>query len=316
MITTPLCEVLGSRYPIVQGGMAWISESKLASAVSLAGGLGLIAAMNAPADYLRAEIAKCRAIVGNKPFGVNIMLMSPYVDDVAQVVIDEKVPYVFTGAGMPDRFMKPWLAAGIKVVPVIASVALGRRMQRLGACAVVAEGMESGGHVGEITTMALVPQVVDALDIPVIAAGGIGDGRGMAAAMMLGAMGVQCGTRFLTATECIVHENYKNKILKAKDIDTIVTGKKLGHPVRALKNAFTRTFASMEAEQGVTAEQVEQFGAGSLRMAAVDGDIEKGSFMAGQIAGLIKDEKSCAQILEDMIAEAETCLKGGSAWVK
>ncbi|MDR2515096.1 MAG: enoyl-[acyl-carrier-protein] reductase FabK [Christensenellaceae bacterium] len=315
MLHTPLCELLSIQYPIVQGGMAWVSEAGLAAAVSNAGGLGLISAMNAGPDYLRGEIQKCRAAVGNKPFGVNIMLMSPYADDVAQVVLDERVPVVATGAGMPAKYMPAWLEAGLKVLPVVPSVAIARRLERLGATAVVAEGCESGGHVGELTTMALVPQVVSALSIPVLAAGGIGDGRGTAAALMLGAQGVQLGTRFLTAKECPIHQNYKDKILQAKEIDTIVTGRRLGHPVRALKNRFTRRFAEMELEQGVTAEELEAFGVGSLRKAAIEGDTENGSFMAGQIAGLIGDEPSCAEIIHGIFAEAEALLKGAAQWL-
>jgi enoyl-[acyl-carrier protein] reductase II len=295
--------------------MAWVSEAGLAAAVSNAGGLGLISAMNAGPDYLRGEIAKCRAATGGKPFGVNIMLMSPYADDVAQVVLDERVPVVATGAGMPAQYMPAWLEAGLKVVPVVPSVAIARRLERLGATAVVAEGCESGGHVGELTTMALVPQVVSALSIPVLAAGGIGDGRGIAAALMLGAQGVQLGTRFLTAKECSIHQNYKNKIMQAKDIDTIVTGRRLGHPVRALKNRFTRRFAEMELEQGVTEADLEAFGVGSLRKAAVEGDIESGSFMAGQIAGLIHDELSCEEIIQGIFAEAEALLRGAGQWL-
>lgn len=315
-MNTPLGELLGIKYPIFQGGMAWISESNLAAAVSRAGGLGVISAMNAGADYLRGEIAKCRAALDGQPFAVNIMLMSPHVNEVAQVVIDEKIPVVITGAGMPDKYMPGWIEAGIKVIPVVASVALARRVERLGATAVVAEGCESGGHVGETTTMSLLPQVCDAVSLPVVGAGGIADGRGLAAAFMLGAQGVQCGTCFLTAYECTVHPNYKKKIMAAKDIDTIVTGKTLGHPVRSLKNSFSRTFAAMEADPSVTPQQIEEYGVGSLRLAAMEGDEKKGSFMSGQIAGLVKEEKSAKEIIEGMFSQAEALMGAGAPWAK
>ena len=277
---TRVTEAIGIEKPIFQGGMAWISEHKLAAAVSNAGGLGIISAMNAPADYLRKEIRACRELT-DKPFGVNVMLMSPHVAEVAQVLLEEHVPVITTGAGMPDKYMKEWVPAGIKVVPVVPSVAIARRVERFGATAVIAEGGESGGHIGEMSTLALVPQVVDAVSIPVIAAGGIADGRGMAAAFMLGAEGVQMGTRFLCAEECVAHENYKEKVLKARDIDTIVTGRRLGHPVRALKNPFTNEFAKLEYDASKTNEEVEQFGVGALRRAAVEGDEKGGSFLCG-----------------------------------
>lgn len=308
MIKSKICDLIGIKYPIFQGGMAWISDAKLAAAVSEAGGLGIISAMNANAEYLRTEIRKCKELT-KKNFGVNIMLMSPFADEVAKVVVEEKVPVVTTGAGMPTKYIKDWLEAGIKVVPVVASVAVAIRVARMGASAVIAEGCESGGHVGEMNTMALVPQVCSAVDIPVIAAGGIADGRGVAASFMLGAEGVQCGTCFLVADECNVHENYKNKIISAGDTDTIVTGKRLGHPVRSLKTPFSRKFAAMEKENTTTDEQIMAFGAGSLRKAAVDGNITEGSFMAGQSAGMVKEILPAKEIINKMMTEAEDLLK-------
>ena len=312
---TRVTEAIGIEKPIFQGGMAWISEHKLAAAVSNAGGLGIISAMNAPADYLRKEIRACRELT-DKPFGVNVMLMSPHVAEVAQVLLEEHVPVITTGAGMPDKYMKEWVPAGIKVVPVVPSVAIARRVERFGATAVIAEGGESGGHIGEMSTMALVPQVVDAVSIPVIAAGGIADGRGMAAAFMLGAEGVQMGTRFLCAEECVAHENYKEKVLKARDIDTIVTGRRLGHPVRALKNPFTNEFAKLEYDASKTNEEVEQFGVGALRRAAVEGDEKQGSFLCGQIAGLVKQIEPAAAIIDDVMSGAEKLLRGAPDWTK
>lgn len=312
---TRVTEAIGIEKPIFQGGMAWISEHKLAAAVSNAGGLGIISAMNAPADYLRKEIRACRELT-DKPFGVNVMLMSPHVAEVAQVLLEEHVPVITTGAGMPDKYMKEWVPAGIKVVPVVPSVAIARRVERFGATAVIAEGGESGGHIGEMSTMALVPQVVDAVSIPVIAAGGIADGRGMAAAFMLGAEGVQMGTRFLCAEECVAHENYKEKVLKARDIDTIVTGRRLGHPVRALKNPFTNEFAKLEYDASKTNEEVEQFGVGALRRAAVEGDERQGSFLCGQIAGLVKQIEPAAAIIDDVMSGAEKLLRGAPEWTK
>ncbi|GHU50343.1 2-nitropropane dioxygenase [Clostridia bacterium] len=311
MIKTNICDIFDIKYPIFQGGMAWISEATLAAAVSNAGGVGFISAMNAGVPYVREQIRKCRALT-DKPFGVNIMLMSPYALDIAKLVIEEGVKIVTTGAGLPASYMPDWLAAGIKVVPVVPSTAIARRVEKFGATAVIAEGGESGGHVGELTTITLVPQVVDAVSIPVIAAGGIGDGRGIAAAFMLGATGVQCGTRFLTATECQVHENYKKKILEAKDIDTIVTGKTLGHPVRTLKNAFARSYAEKEQSGNVPKEELEKLGAGALRNAAVDGDVAQGSIMAGQIAAMVRDELPAKDIIERMFEEAEKRLEGAS----
>lgn len=295
-----VCELLGIEYPIIQGGMAWIADSSLAAAVSEAGGLGIITG-TAPIEWIRDEIRKVKKLT-NKPFGVNIMLMSPHADEVAKLVCEEKVPVVTTGAGSPGKYMDMWKSNGVKVVPVVASVALAKRMEKLGADAVVAEGMESGGHIGQLTTMTLVPQVVDGVNIPVIAAGGIGDGRGMAAAFMLGAEAVQIGTRFLVANECTVHENYKNRVLKAKDIDSEVTGRSTGHPVRVLRNKMTREFLKLEKE-GASPEKLEEIGTGALRKAVVDGDIDYGSVMAGQIAGLVNKEQSCKEIIDEIIKE-------------
>ena len=315
MIHTDVCDRIGIEYPIFQGGMAWVSEHILAAAVSNAGGLGIISAMNAPGEYLRKEIRACREMT-DRPFGVNVMLMSPHAPEVAKVILEEKVPVVTTGAGLPGVYMKEWVPAGIKVVPVVPSVAIAKRVAREGATAVIAEGCESGGHVGELTTMALVPQVVDAVDVPVLAAGGIADGRGIAAAFMLGARGVQVGTRFLCANECQVHPNYKKKILAARDIDTVVTGKRLGHPVRCLKNPFARAFGQMEYDSSLTNEEIEKFGAGSLRKAAVEGDMENGSIMAGKIAALVKEEQPAARIIREMFAQAEQLLAEAAKWVK
>lgn len=315
MIITPLCELLGIEYPILQGGMAWIADADLAAAVSNAGGLGIIAAGNAPVDFVREQVKRAKLLT-NKPFGVNIMLMSPYAEEVAQAVAEEKVAVVTTGAGNPSKHMKLWVDNGIKVIPVVPSTAIAKLVERGGASAVIAEGGESGGHVGEITTMALVPQVCDAVSIPVIAAGGIGDGRGIAAALMLGAVGVQAGTRFLVAKECNVHQNYKDKVIKAKDIDTISTGKRLGHPVRSLKTVFSRGLFSMEYDSSVTNDELEAFGEGALRLAATCGDEKNGCFMAGQIAGLVKSEQSAKEIIEEMFNEAQNILSGAIKWVK
>lgn len=312
---TRVTVALGIEKPVLQGGMAWVSEANLAAAVSNAGGLGVISAMNAPAEYLRQQIRTCRELT-DKPFGVNIMLMSPHVEEVAKVVLEERVPVVTTGAGLPGKYMKDWVPAGIKVVPVVPSVAIARRVEREGATAVIAEGCESGGHVGETTTMALVPQVAQAVSIPVIAAGGIADGRGFAAAFMLGAEGVQMGTRFLCSIECRINDAYKQKVLKAKDIDTAVTGKRLGHPVRALKNPFTAQLGRMEYDSTITNEQIEAFGTGSLRKAAVDGDLENGSFMCGQIAGLVNDIKPAQEIIDTILAEGMKLLSEASKWTK
>ena len=315
MIQTKLCELLNIQYPIFQGGMAWIADASLAAAVSNAGGLGIIAAMNANADWLREEIHKARQLT-DKAFGVNIMLMSPFADEVSDLVIEEKIPVVVTGAGNPGKYMKKWIAAGIKVIPVVASTAMAKLVERSGAFAVIAEGGESGGHIGELTTMTLVPQVCDAVNIPVLAAGGIADGRGIAAALMLGACGVQCGTRFLVAEECTVHQNYKNKILKAKDIDTIATGKRLGHPVRCLKNPFTRDLFKQEYNPNISDEELEKMGAGALRKAAKEGDEKNGSFMAGQCAAMVHKEQPAKEMIEEMFAEAEQILRGASQFYK
>ena len=315
MIQTKLCELLNIQYPIFQGGMAWIADASLAAAVSNAGGLGIIAAMNANADWLREEIHKARQLT-DKAFGVNIMLMSPFADEVSDLVIEEKIPVVVTGAGNPGKYMKKWVAAGIKVIPVVASTAMAKLVERSGAFAVIAEGGESGGHIGELTTMTLVPQVCDAVNIPVLAAGGIADGRGIAAALMLGACGVQCGTRFLVAEECTVHQNYKNKILKAKDIDTIATGKRLGHPVRCLKNPFARDLLKQEYSPNISDEELEKMGAGALRKAAKEGDEKNGSFMAGQCAAMVHKEQPAKEMIEEMFAEAEQILRGASQFYK
>ena len=315
MIKTPICDLLGIEYPVIQGGMAWIADASLAAAVSNAGGLGIIAAMNANADWLREEIHKVRTMT-DKPFGVNIMLMSPFADEVSDLVVEEKVPVVVTGAGNPGKYMKKWVEAGIKVIPVVASTAMARLVERSGATAVVAEGGESGGHIGELTTMTLVPQVCDAVKIPVLAAGGIADGRGIAAALMLGACGVQCGTRFLVAKECTVHQNYKNKILKAKDIDTIATGKRLGHPVRCLKNQFTRELFKQEYNSNISDEELEKMGAGALRKAAKEGDEKNGSFMAGQCAAMVHKEQTAQEMIEEMFAQAEEILNQANRFCK
>ena len=303
MMETALTKLLGIKVPVIQGGMAWVAEHKLAAAVSNAGGLGIIAAANAPYEYVRDEIRKAKELT-DKPFGVNIMMLSPYAEQIAQLVVEEKVPVVTTGAGNPGPYMKQWKEAGIKVMPVVASVALAKLMQRAGADAVIAEGCESGGHIGETTTMALVPQVVDAVSVPVVAAGGIGDGRGIAAAMMLGACGVQMGTRFLVAEECVIHENYKARIIKASDIDTAVTGRSTGHPVRQLRNKMTREYLKKEQE-GCSFEELEQMTLGSLRKAVQDGDADYGSMMSGQIAGLVKKQQTCREMLDELMAETE-----------
>ena len=300
-------ELLGIEKPIIQGGRAWLAESHLAAAVSEAGGFGIIGAANAPADVVRNYIREAKQMT-DKPFGVNIMLMSPYADEIAQVVVEEGVAAVTTGAGNPEKYMEQWKAAGIKVIPVVASVALARRMERCGADAVVAEGTESGGHIGQATTMTLVPQVVDAVEIPVIAAGGIGDGRGFAAAIMLGAEAVQMGTRFCVSNECTVHEKYKERILKAKDIDSEVTGRSHGHPVRGLRNKMTREYLKLEAN-GASFEELENLTLGGLRRAVVDGDTDNGSVLAGQIAGMINKRQSCREIIDEVMDQAETLLK-------
>ena len=303
---TRLTELLGTEYPIIQGGMAWVAEYHLAAGVSEAGGLGLIGAASAPGEWVREQVRKAKALTG-KPFGVNIMLMSPSADEVAKVMVEEKVPVVTTGAGNPEKYIGMWKEAGIKVIPVVASVALARRMERCGADAVVAEGMEAGGHIGESTTMALVPQVADAVEIPVVAAGGIADGRGIAAAFMLGAQGVQMGTCFIVTKESQVHENYKKCILKAKDIDTRVTGRSTGHPVRAIRNQMTREYLRREQE-GAAFEELENLTLGGLRKAVVEGDVVSGSVMSGQIAGLVKEELSCKELIQKLVRETEALL--------
>lgn len=300
---TKITELLGIEYPIIQGGMAWVAEHKLAAAVSNAGGLGLIGAASAPPEVVRDEIRKCRELT-EKPFGVNVMLLNPNADEVAKIIVEEGVKVVTTGAGSPSKYMDMWKKAGVKVIPVVASVAMAKMMERAGADAVVAEGMESGGHIGSTTTMALVPQVVDAVQIPVIAAGGIGDGRGLAAAFMLGAKAVQMGTRFVVAEESIVHENYKNKLIKASDIDSEVTGMTTGHPVRCIRNKMTKEYLRLERE-GADFMELEKLTLGSLRNAVVDGDVVNGTVMAGQIAGIIKKTQSCKEIMEEMMREAE-----------
>ena len=303
---TRITELLGIQYPIIQGGMAWVAEHHLAAAVSAAGGLGLIGGANAPGEVVREEIRKARELT-DKPIGVNVMLLSPHADDVARVVVEEGIKVVTTGAGNPEKYMDMWKAAGIKVIPVVASVALAKRMEKYGADAVVAEGMESGGHIGEQTTMTLVPQVVDAVSIPVIAAGGIADGRGIAAAFMLGAEAVQIGTRFVVSKESIVHENYKQRIIKAKDIDSTVTGRTHGHPVRCLRNQMTREYIKLEQE-GKSFEELEYLTLGTLRKAVQEGDVTNGTVMAGQIAGMITKEQTCTEMIDEMMEQSEKLL--------
>ena len=303
---TEITELLGIEYPVIQGGMAWVAECHLAAAVSNAGGLGLIAAGGAPAEWVREQIRETKKLT-DKPFGVNIMLMNPESEKVAKVIVEEGVKVVTTGAGSPEKYMADWKAAGVKVIPVVASVALAKRMERCGADAVVAEGCEAGGHIGELTTMVLVPQVVDAVKIPVIAAGGIGDGRGIAAAFMLGAEAVQMGTRFLVAKECIVHQNYKDRVLKAKDIDSTVTGRSHGHPVRCLRNQMTREYVKLENE-GKSFEELEYLTLGTLRKAVQEGDVAHGTVMAGQIAGMVSKEQTCKEMIDEMMAQAEALL--------
>lgn len=303
---TRITELLGIQYPIIQGGMAWVAEHHLAAAVSAAGGLGLIGGANAPGEVVREEIRKARELT-DKPIGVNVMLLSPHADDVARVVVEEGIKVVTTGAGNPEKYMDMWKASGIKVIPVVASVALAKRMEKYGADAVVAEGMESGGHIGEQTTMTLVPQVVDAVSIPVIAAGGIADGRGIAAAFMLGSEAVQIGTRFVVSKESIVHENYKQRIIKAKDIDSTVTGRTHGHPVRCLRNQMTREYIKLEQE-GKSFEELEYLTLGTLRKAVQEGDVTNGTVMAGQIAGMITKEQTCKEMIDEMMEQAEKLL--------
>lgn len=309
---TEITELLGITYPVIQGGMAWVAEASLAAAVSNAGGLGLIAAAAAPAQWVREQIRKARELT-NKPFGVNIMLMSPEADEVAKVIVEEGVSVVTTGAGSPEKYMADWKNAGVKVIPVVASSALAKRMERCGADAVVAEGTEAGGHIGELTTMALVPQVADAVKIPVIAAGGIADGRGMAAAFMLGARGIQAGTVFAASKESVIHEQYKNSILKAKDIDTRVTGRTTGHPIRVLRNDMARKYLELE-KNGADFQELEALTLGGLRKAVVEGDIKNGSLMAGQIAGLVKESRSCEELIRQMVSQAENLMNGAKLY--
>ncbi|MEE0109882.1 MAG: enoyl-[acyl-carrier-protein] reductase FabK [Oscillospiraceae bacterium] len=314
MIKSELCELLGIRYPVFQGGMAWIADGKLAAAVSEGGGLGIIGAGNAPASFVKEQIAIAKSLT-DKPFGVNIMLLSPFADEVAQVVADEKVAVVTTGAGNPSKYMKLWLDAGIKVIPVVPSVAMAKLVTRLGAAAVIAEGGESGGHVGELTTMVLVPLIRDATDLPVIAAGGIADGRGAAAAFMLGACGIQMGTRFLSAEECTIHPTYKEKIVKANDLCTMVTGKRLGHPVRSLRTQFARNYSKAEYG-GMPDEELEALGTGALRKAVQEGDVKDGCFLSGQIAAMVNKVEPAADIVRDVMEGAEAVLKGAAKWVE
>lgn len=314
MIQTQISDLLHLRYPVFQGGMAWIADGKLAAAVSNGGGLGIIGAGNAPADYVRQQIQIARSLT-TQPIGVNIMLMSPYADEVAQVVVQEHVPVVTTGAGNPSKYMKQWKAAEIKVIPVVASVAMAKLMTRLGADALIAEGGESGGHVGELTTLVLVPQICDATTLPVIAAGGIADGRGVAATFVLGAQGVQLGTRFLSAEECTIHPIYKEKILKATDLCTMVTGKRLGHPVRSLRTQFARNYAKAEFS-GMPDDQLEALGTGALQKAVLEGDEEHGCFLAGQIASIVRKEQPAAEIVKEIMEQAEPILLGARTWVK
>lgn len=313
MIKTKITELFGIEYPILQGGMAWVAEAQLAAAVSNAGGIGLIAGGSAPAEVIRGEIRRAKELT-DKPFGVNIMLMSPYAGELAQLVIEEGVAVVTTGAGNPGKYIASWKQAGIKVIPVVPSVSLAKRMERAGADALVAEGCEAGGHIGELTTMALVPQITDAVSIPVLAAGGIADGRGVAAALMLGAQGVQVGTRFLAAEECQIHQNYKELVLKAKDTDSAVTGRGTGHPVRQIRSKFTRRVLELEGREA-DPEEFEALTVGSLKKAVVDGNVEEGSFMAGQIAGLVSKIQSAQQIVDEMFSEAEQLLKNGGNFI-
>lgn len=305
---TKITEILGIEYPIIQGGMAWVADYHLAAAVSEAGGLGLIGAASAPADWVREQIREAAKLT-DKPFGVNIMLLNPHADEVAKVIVEEGVKVVTTGAGSPEKYMKMWKEAGVKVIPVVASVALAKRMERAGADAVVAEGSEAGGHIGENTTMVLVPQIVDAVNIPVIAAGGIADGRGMAAAFMLGARGMQLGTHFVTTKESIVHENYKKAIIKARDIDSRVTGRSTGHPVRALRNQMTNKYLELE-KNGAAFEELEMLTLGGLRRAVVDGDVINGSVMAGQSAAMVKEECTCQELIERLVKETDALIGG------
>ncbi len=312
MLRTRLCDVLNIDYPIIQGGMAWVATAELAAAVSNAGGLGIIGAGNAPGEFVKEQVKRARSLT-KRPFGVNVMLLSPFAEDVMQVVYEEKVPVITTGAGNPGKYVDKLKDVGIKVLPVVPSVALAKRMERDGVDAVIAEGTESGGHVGELTTMTLVPQVVDAIDIPVVAAGGIADGRGLVAALALGADGIQMGTRFVTSKECTVNQKYKDAIVKAKDRDAVVTGRSTGHPVRVLKNELTREYGKLE-KQHVETEILEKLGTGKLKAAAIDGDVKQGSVMSGQIAGMIHDIKPCKQIIDDIMNETDGLLDRIKEW--
>lgn len=298
-----ICNLIGIKYPIFQGGMAWVSESTLASAVSNAGGLGIIAGANAPASHIRDEIKKTKKLT-NKPFGLNIMLLSDNADELADIAIEEGVKVITTGAGNPGKYINKWKNAGIIVIPVVASVALAKRMERCGADAVIAEGCESGGHIGKLTTMVLLPQVVDAVNIPVIGAGGIADGRGIAAAFILGASAVQVGTRFLASEECQIHENYKNAVIKAKDIDTVVTGRCTGHPVQVLKNKLAKEYLKLE-DNHASIKELDELGKGALRKAVIEGDTDNGSLMAGQISGMVSKIQSVNEIIKEMFNEYE-----------
>ena len=309
-----IAEMLGIEYPVFQGGMAWIADAQLAAAVSNAGGLGIIAAGNADGNYVREQIRKAKELT-DKPFGLNIMLLSPFADEIAQIVVDEGVKVATTGAGNPAKYMKLWNEADVKVIPVVPSISLAKLAERNGATAVIAEGGESGGHIGELTTMALVPQVCDAINLPVIAAGGIADGRGIAAALALGAEAVQLGTRFLSATECNIHENYRSKIFKAGDTSTIVTGRRLGHPVRSIKNQFAREYSKIEYTE-ISEEELENFASGRLRMAVVDGDEKNGCFLSGQIAGMVTKEETCREIINDLIQDADRVMGEMRKWEK
>ncbi|MDO4518022.1 MAG: enoyl-[acyl-carrier-protein] reductase FabK [Bacillota bacterium] len=309
-----IAEMLGIKYPVFQGGMAWIADAELAAAVSNAGGLGIIAAGNADGNYVREQIRKAKELT-DMPFGLNIMLLSPFADEISDIVIEEGVKVVTTGAGNASKYMKKWLEAGVIVIPVVPSVTFAKLVERSGAAAVIAEGGESGGHIGEMATMPLVPQVCDAVNIPVIAAGGIADGRGIAAAFALGAEAVQIGTRFLAANECNIHENYKKKILSAKDTSTVVTGRRLGHPVRSIKNQFSREYGKLEYTD-ISDKELDEAAAGRLRMAVQDGDEKEGCFLSGQIAGLVNKEESCKEILEDLMQDAERIIGGMDKWVK
>lgn len=314
MLNTPICEMLGIKHPILQGGMAHISDAHLAASVSNGGGLGIISAANGNVGWLSEQIDTAGKLT-DKPFGVNIMLMGENIDEIAKLIADKKVRVVTTGAGNPEKYIPMWKEAGVKVIPVVASSALAKLVERSGADAVIAEGGESGGHVGEMTTMALVPQVCDSVNIPVIAAGGIADGRGMAAALMLGSAGVQIGTRFLAAYECNISREYKDKILKAKDTSTIVTGRRLGHPVRSIKSPFSREYQKAEYTT-ISDDELEMMAVGSLKAAVVDGDNKKGCFLAGQISGMVKKEESASDIIADIITGAENILNGAGKWVK